>query len=248
MEPTEYVFRIDAFTPDTLPMARLAEYLTQLAKLIGHAENTHFVRVEAGSARLVHRVDAVDAPKVETRLNGVRLGDAAKDALAAHRALDELLLNDNAIGTLTEATTGRIVVPFVGRNRPKLLGFPSFRQDASIDGQIVSIGGRDDTAHAVLQDGDVFHSHMIMKRELARRLAKFLYGPVVRLHGSGRYERRPDGVWNMIDFRVESFEPLDEKSLSELMSALRDVPDNGLMRPDAYQALADLRGIEEAGR
>lgn len=248
MEPTEYVFRIDAFTPETLPMARLAEYLAQLAKLLGHAEHTHFVRVDPGSAQLVHRVDAVDAPKVETRLNGVRLGDAAKDALAAHRALDELLLNDNAIGTLTEAATGRIVVPFVGRNRPKLLGFPPFRQDAAIDGQIVSIGGRDNTAHAILQDGDVYHANISMKRDLARQLAKLLYGPIIRLHGSGRFDRRPDGVWNMLDFRVDRFEPLDERSLSETVSALRDIAGNGLMNADAYKALADLRGFEDADR
>jgi hypothetical protein len=46
MSPVEYVFRIDAFTPDTLPMARLAEYLSALAKLLGHQEHTHFVRVD----------------------------------------------------------------------------------------------------------------------------------------------------------------------------------------------------------
>lgn len=248
MDPTDYVFRIDAFTPETLPMARLAQYLEQLAKLLGHTEHTHFVRVDPGSAQLVHRVDAVDAPKVETRLNGVRLGDAAKDALTAHRALDELLLNDNAVGTLTEAATGRIVVPFVGRSRPKLLGFPSFRQDAAIDGQVVNIGGRDNTAHAILQDGDVYHANISMRRDVARQLAKLLYGPIVRLHGSGRFDRRPDGMWNMLDFRVDRFETLDERSLSETMSALRDIAGNGLMNADAYKVLADLRGFEDADR
>lgn len=248
MEPTEYVFRIDAFTPDSLPMARLAEYLSQLAKLLGHQEHTHFVRVDPGSAQLVHRVDAVDAFKVETRLNGVRLGDAAKDALMARRALDDLLLNDNAVGTLTEVATGRIVIPFVGRNRPKLLSFPPFRQNATIDGQIVSIGGRDDTAHVTLQDGDVFHANMSMKRDLARQLAKLLYGPIVRLHGKGRFDRRPDGVWNMLDFRVDRFETLDERSVSEAISTLRAIAGNGLMAADAYDVLADLRGFGDADR
>lgn len=248
MEPTEYVFRIDAFTPDTLPMARLAEYLAQLAKLLGHAEHTHFVRVDPGSAQLVHRVDAVDAYKVETRLNGVRVGDAAKDALAAHRALDELLLNDNAIGTLTEVVSGRVVVPFEGRNRPKPLGFPPFRQDASIDGQIVSIGGRDDTAHAILKDGDVYHANISMRRDLARDLAKLLYGPTIRLHGNGRFERGSDGVWKMLDFRVDRHEALNEKTLLEAVSALRNITGSGLMNPDAYKAMVDLRGRGVADR
>lgn len=245
MDPTDYVFHIDAFTPDTLPMGRFAEYVAQLAKLLGHAEHTHFVRLDSGSAQIVHRVDAVDAFKVETRLNGVRLGDAAKDALAAHRALDELLLNDNAVGTLTEVASSRVVVPFAGRNRPKSLGFPSFRQDASIDGQIISIGGREDTAHAILQDGGVYHANISVKRDLARQMAKLLYGPVVRLHGRGRFERGSDGMWSMLDFRADSFETLDGRSLSEVMSTLREIAGNGLMKADAYQAVGELRGDTE---
>jgi hypothetical protein len=137
VEPVEYVFSIDAFTPDTLPMARLAEYLSALAKLIGHPEHTHFVRVDEGSAQLVHKVDAVDAPKVETRLNGVRVGSAPRDALVAFQTLEDLLVNDNAAATFTEVATGRVLVPFVGRDRPKPLTFPPFRENTSINGQIV---------------------------------------------------------------------------------------------------------------
>ena len=241
MEPVEYVFSIDAFTPDTLPMARLAEYLSALAKLIGHPEHTHFVRVDEGSARLVHKVDAVDAPKVETRLNGVRVGSAPRDALAAFQTLEDLLVNDNAVATFTEVTTGRVLVPFVGRNRPKPLTFPPFRENTSINGQIVSIGGRDDTAHATLQDGSIFHTNVNMKRELARSLGKLLYGPSVRLHGNGRFERQADGVWKMLDFKVERFEMLDERPLADTFTAMRAVPDNGLMKPESYDDVVSLR-------
>ena len=86
MNPVEYVFSIDAFTPDTLPMARFAEYLVALAKMLGHAHHTHFVKLDKGSVMLVHKVDAVDAPKVEARLNNIRLGSAPKDAASANRS------------------------------------------------------------------------------------------------------------------------------------------------------------------
>lgn len=241
MDPVEYVFRIDAFTPDTLPMARLAEYLAALAKLLGFPEHTHFVRLEKGSARLVHKVDPVDAPKVETRLDGIRLGAAPKDAINARRSLDDLLANDNATGVLTESTTGRIVIPFPGRDRPKPLTFPAFREDTSIDGQVVNIGGRDSTAHATLQDGDTFHTNLSMKREQARELGKLLYGPTVRLHGNGRFERHPDGVWRMLDFRVERIERLDDRSLLDTFRMLRDVSGNGLMDAEAYRNIASER-------
>ncbi len=234
MRPIEYVFRIDVFTPDTLPMGRLAEYLAALSRMIGHAEHTHFLRVDEGSAKLVHKVDAVDAPKVETRLNNVRLGQAPKDAMKARKELDDLLANDNAIATLTEAETGRVVVPFEGRNRPKPISFPAFREDTAIQGQIVSIGGRDSTAHAILQDGEVVHVNLSMTRDIARELAPLLYGPIVRLHGNGRFERQPDGKWKMLDFKVDRFEKLDERLPKDFLAELRTVQGNNLMSPEAY--------------
>lgn len=48
----EYVFWIDAYTPATIPMERLAEYLTALAKMLGHGGSVHFNRLEKGSTKV----------------------------------------------------------------------------------------------------------------------------------------------------------------------------------------------------
>jgi hypothetical protein len=249
VKPVEYVFTIDAFTPDTLPMGRLAEYLTALAKLIGCRDQTHFVAVEKGSANLVHRVESVDAPKVETRIAKVRSGDGATDAVHAWRALDDLLANDNAIGDLIERKTGKVVLSFQGRNRPKLLVFPAFREAATIQGQIVSIGGRDATAHAILQDGDLNHTNINMSREIARSLAPLLYGPHVRLYGNGRFERGQDGKWRMLDFRVDSFQKLVDQPLDDTLRELRPLQGNDLMQGEAYWDSRDFHneGEEDQG-
>jgi hypothetical protein len=241
VDPVEYVFRIDAFTPETMPMARLAEYLGALAKLLGHTEHTHFVRLEAGSAKLVHQVDAVDAPKVDTRLNGVRVGNAPKDALQAQRYLEELLVNDNAVATLTHAASGEVVLPFVGRERPKQIVLPAFRENTTLQGQIVRIGGKDETAHAALQDGDTYYAKIQMKRSLARQLAPHLYGQPVRLLGNGKFARQANGVWEMIEFRVDRFELLEDRPIGEALDAIRSVPGNGLMELDAYRDVTRLR-------
>jgi hypothetical protein len=241
VKPTEFTFLINELTPDTLPMARLAIYLAALAKLIGHDERTHFVGIEPGSVKLVHKVEAVDVPKVENRLYGVLTGNAPKEALAARQVLEDLLANDNADGSLFETGTGRVVIPFVGRNRPKPITFPPFREDTTIQGQIVSVGGKDSTAHAILQDGDVFHAHVSMKRDLARELAKLLYGPTVRLHGNGKFERQNDGVWKMLDFKVERFTLLDDKTVAETLAGLRQVPGNGLMKAESYREILKAR-------
>ncbi len=247
MNPVEYVFRIDVFTPQTLPMGRLAEYLSALAKMFGHSDHTHFVAVDPGSARLRAAIESVDAPKVAARLDCVRLGDGPKDAMAAKQTLEDLLANDNAVGTLTEAATERVVVPFVGRNRPRALVFPPFREDSSIDGKLVSIGGRDSTAHAILQDGNQIHSGVTMRRDLARELAKLLYGPTIRLYGNGRFERQPEGLWRMTDFKVDRYDILDNRPIRQVLEATRAVPNNGLMEGNAYQDIAALSDDVEDG-
>ncbi|WP_242183180.1 hypothetical protein [Sphingomonas sp. CARO-RG-8B-R24-01] len=246
MKPVEYVFRIDVFQPETMPMARLAEYMAALAKMFGHTEHTHFVGVEKGSAKLRTAVDPVDAPKVEARLNGVRIGDAPKDAIAGKLALEDLLANDNAVATLTEGDTDRVVIPFIGRNRPKALTFPPFREDTSIDGVLVKIGGKDPSAHATLQDGDLFHVGVTMRREIARELAPLLYGPTVRMFGNGRFERLADGVWRMSDFRVDRYERLDERPIGEALAVMRAVPGNRLMDADSYRDVAAMRNEDGA--
>lgn len=241
MEPIEYVFHIDVFSPTTLPMRRLASYLAALAKMMGYEDHTHFVAVEKGSARLLAAVDAVDAPKVAARLESVGFGEGPKDAEAARQELETLLANDNAVATLSQRESGRVIVPFLGRNRPKPLSFPPFREDTSIDGMLVSIGGRDSSAHAQLQDGDVIHTGLTMDRTMAQKLAPLLYGPPLRLHGNGRFERQADGNWTMTDFRLDSYEQLDSRPLTAVLDAMRAVPGNRLMDESAYQDIARLR-------
>ena len=241
MDPVEYVFRIDVFTPETLPQKRLAEYLAALSRLFAHHEHIHFAGVSEGSAKLHSLVDVVDAPKVATRLDGIRMGGAPKDALAAKEELELLLANDNATGELTHAATGKVVVPFVGRDRPRSIVLPPFREDTAIEGQLVNIGGKDTTAHATLQDGERFHTGIAMSRELARDLAPLLYGPALRLYGNGRFERLAGGEWKMTDFRTHRYEKLSSRPLAEVLSDIAALPNNGLMDPNAARDIAGER-------
>lgn len=221
MQDAEYTFKIDVFTPDTLPMARLAKYLAALAELVGHTDSTHFVAIEAGSAKLVHKVEAPDVPKVERRLVDVAQGVGPKDAVRAFKTLDELLADDNAVAELSRS--GAVLIPFPGRTRPRPLTFPAFKQVGTIDGQVVSVGGRDSSAHVILQDGGTTFSGCSLSRELARELAQHLYGSKVRLAGEGRWERHPDGNWKLLDFKVDRFEVLDDAGLIDVLSDLQSL-------------------------
>src|SRR6516225_7659560 len=99
MAGREYRLKIDVFSIESLPMSRLAEYMAELARLLGEEERVHFSHLEPGSTVLVSNIEEPAAPKVTDRLQKVREGHAPKDAMQAYRALDTLLAKDNAVAT-----------------------------------------------------------------------------------------------------------------------------------------------------
>jgi hypothetical protein len=40
---TEYRFVIDAYSPDTMPMARLAQYMAELSQILGECPSSEFL-------------------------------------------------------------------------------------------------------------------------------------------------------------------------------------------------------------
>jgi len=230
---SEYRFKIEgSYTPATLPMQRLAAYAAALARLLGEAANVHFGGVEAGSAVLVARIDEPSTAKVRERTLRVQRGDATDDAHKAFADLDDLLREDNATGVLA-SPADHIVIPFPGRTRPDRLVFGPFKQDGTLDGQVIRVGGRDETVPVHLRDGAVIHSHLNATPDMARKIAQHLFGPTIRVHGTGTWYRSGDGAWELRNFRIADFEVLDETPLREVVHALReaegsrwnDVPD-----------------------
>jgi hypothetical protein len=222
-------------------MERLAEYMAALAMLLGLAANVHFRAVEDGSAVLIAEVDEPARPKVQDRVRAVRDGTAPKDALKAFHQLDEMLRKDNATGALA-SDTGAIVVPFPGRTRPEPLVFGPFRQDGTLDGQVIRVGGKDDTVPVHLRDGAVIHTGLHADPELARRIAQHFRGATLRMHGTGTWFRAGDGTWELKSFKIVDFEVLDETPLMEVVATLRKVKGNRWNEvPDPVRALLEER-------
>lgn len=230
----EYRFRIDAWSPGEMPMARLAEYMAGLARLLGETAHVHFVRLEAGSAVLVQTVDAEAAPKVRARLRTVAEGPAAK---AAGR-LNRLLAEDNATASLRAG--GAEILRFPGRDRSESLTYGPFWQAGTLDGMLVRIGGRDETVPVLLQDGAAFH-HCNASRDMARELAPHLFGPYLRVRGEGRWRLDGDRRWTMLRFDIEGFTVLDDAPFSEIVERLRAVEGSGWK--DIEDPWAELRRL-----
>lgn len=216
-----YTFRIAAYSPDTIPMARLAEYMAELAALFGEKDRVHFKGLEPGSTKLLSRVEREAAPKVRDNVTGAASGEVI-EAAAAFKKLNEMLRKDNAEGDLSRSGTN--VLNFPGRKtvRPPKLG--PFTQGVSKDGILVRIGGRDKSAHAIIEDGDGNTWSFEVSRELAKELAHYLFGKPLRLSGHGRWFRDEEGQWQYSSLKAVEFKVLDDASLAAIVGKIRGLP------------------------
>jgi hypothetical protein len=241
----QYRFKIDAYTPTTIPMLRLAEYMHDLAVLLGQPEAVHFVSIRKGSTILVHKIEREAIPKVEDRIASVKQGQGPPDAVQAERSINRRLRDDNASGALIRGARATII-KFPGREEAEL-SFGTFSEEGSIDGVVIRIGGETDPCPVHLQSFDESQTYLCdVDRSLAKALAAYLFDREVRVHGVGRWQRDESGVWSLERFRIRSFAPLDDLPLSAVVANLRTIP--GSEWPsldDPWAELDDIRNGSE---
>ena len=236
-----YYFTIDALRADSLPMARLAEYIADLARLFGQTDHVHFDRVASGSAVLVQQVEGDYDGYVRERLNTANNPEGAPgDVAAVVESINARLDKDGATGKLGERDSQ--IIYFPGRDRPAPRTFGPFKQLCAFDGVLIRIGGRDDTVPVHLQAGTKIHV-CNTDRDMARRLAPHLYGGTLRVWGDGRWVREPSGRWKLIWFDISKFVPLNDAPIDEVVERLREVKGSGWKQiDDPLAEMERLRG------
>lgn len=243
-ERKEYILEIKAFSPDTIPMGRLADYMSDLARLLGEEASVHFVRLDPGSTGLVHAVEFEAVPKVAVRLESVRTGTAPADAQAAFQGIDKKLREDNADGYLRD-TGGAQIIQFPGARAEKRPDFGVVSQATVLDGRIIRMGGRGKIVPIMLQTDDGFETHCEATRETARELRNFYDGPTLRFSGQGKWGRSDLAGWRLERFHISSYEQLDERGLAEIVADLRGGGSLSI-EGHASSTLRELRGDEES--
>lgn len=233
-----YSFTIsESYTPRTIPLDRLASYIAGVARLLGESANVHLDTIEEGSVAIRVDVDEPARPKVRDRVRAIRTGSAPKDALKAYKDLDDMLLKDNAVGSLA-GDGDDVVVPFPGKRRPQPIVFGPFRQAGHIDGQVYRIEGKDDTKHVGVRDGDRDYGSLVTSEAVALRLRHQLWGGTLRFYGIGNWLRHGNGSWELKGFRINDFEILDDAPLSNVVDRLRATPGAEIAQvPDIVQRL-----------
>lgn len=238
----EYRLKIDAYSPTTIPMARLAAYMADFAVVLGESGSVHFVRLDPGSTVLVSRAEREADPKVQSRLSAVRNREAPQEAQDAASRIDDRLAEDNATGEI-ETETGAQILQFPGRERPAPIDYGAFTEPGAVQGQVISVGGKRDRVSVHIQDGEqVWICHT--SRERAREIAKYIFGPALRIAGSARWERDRDGRWHQNDFTIRDFELLNDEPLSEIAKRLQAV-DASWKTPDALKKLSKIQSEDD---
>lgn len=217
-------FKIRDFTPRTLPMARLSEYLAEYARLLGSEEAVHFVRVGEGSAALISEIEEPLYATVRRRAIDASRGVGPQDAVRAFQQIDAKLRHDTTAATLQSDTDKKILM-FPGVTATPKESFGPFNQPGTVEGTLIKVGGRDSTIPVHIEDsaGSILICNATT-REMARKLAPYLFGDPIRLHGTGRYTRHADGTWEMIGFNIEYYEELNNDPLPVIIERLRAIP------------------------
>ncbi|MCX7377408.1 MAG: hypothetical protein NTY94_11800 [Alphaproteobacteria bacterium] len=240
-----YVFEITPFAPDTMPMSRLAEYMADLAQLLGSDHNVHFVELTAGSARLAYIVDAEAIPKVTDRVHNARIGQGPKEAISAISRINRKLADDGGDGRIIEKG-GAEIIEFPGkREEPAAFEGHAIQMD-SLDGFLVRLGGKkeDVPIHFENREGRTFSG--TSSRSVARTLAPHLFGAELRFFGLANWTMNPHGTWVLSRFLIQRFIILDDETLQESVSFLRNVPNNDWNQiADPWLVLQELRADEE---
>jgi hypothetical protein len=234
----KFHFKIDGFTPETLPMSRLAEYMADLAELLGHEDSVHFVKVAKGSADLVHVVEEIQQQEVVERIHLVKQGLGPVDAQEAFRSINAKLSEDGKTAKMM-------------RGRGKLLTFPGVKaappsygpiyMQGHLDGQLIRVGGKDGTKPIHIMNDDAYYI-CNANAEVARELAP-AYERFIRVYGNGKWLRESDGKWNLEHFTIKTFDFLDNAPLTEIIGRLRELPNNGWK--EVEDPLGELASIRE---
>lgn len=237
-----YTFQIDAYTPATIPMARLAKYMWHCADMFGYDSAVHFKMLGVGSLQLVANIDDGFFSKVGNRLALIDAGEGDLRGAKAKAAIGRLLAEDGTSGFIYQGGNDSdkiISFPRTPQTRQEVIG--PICEEYSIDGTLIKAGGAGQTASLQLQSGTKKIAGIRTNRDIARRIAKHLYKPV-RLFGRGEWIRNENGRWIMQKFQAEKFIVLQKVGLKETFNRLRAIEGSDWKKmDDPIQVVMALR-------
>jgi hypothetical protein len=232
-----YEFHINKFTLKTIPLKRLGEYIAALGKVFGSDARVHFSELIEGSVGVLSRVEAEASAAVWERVQMAPTMDAPSELAKAYKAINDMLYED---GTSAELKRCDIkVLNFLGSEIKKPPKMGPIAQSIEVDGILVRVGGKDKTAHVLIEDSDSAVWSFEVSREQAKAVALHLFGGPIRVVGTIRWMRDEDGIWQQIPHSAKAteFTPLNPDSLAAVVSDIRTLYVGSMDKPAAPLAM-----------
>ena len=218
----QYELHILGTSKRSLSLDDFADLVKRLADLLGEQEHVHFGALKDGSARILAKVEQSARQDVFVQLAKMRQGSSP----AKITKLNDYLGSKGWRGELKNAD-GAVIIAFPGSPKKKPEPVQTVHQVDSLVGQVIKIGGRDDTVPMTLKTSDgAFVDVNVKGREEAKKLAQHLFGADIKVNGNATWTRDEDGQWTCSAMEVLSFEETDSTSLVDLFEAMRRVPNN----------------------
>lgn len=235
----EFRFKIDGSNPEHTPMKRLAEYVSELAKLFGDEEHVHLIAIESSSTCPVILVDWESEPVVLDRIEKAKRREGPSEAVRAIDNVNLMLSQDNRSASLLNPARNN-VLKFPGRAPDVIVEWPTINQYSELYGIPITVGGKNDPVPVHLLDGETERC-CLAERSKAKEIAAHLFTSILRVSGRGRWKRMQSGDWNMERFVIDEFEIVKTTSVAEAVEELRKVPAKWKYMDDPLSELAAIR-------
>ena len=236
-----YILRIRGFSPETLPLGRLGEYLSAFAELLGPEAPVYFDKVTNGSAKLKMRVDDSASEQVETR---VRMSPTYDQGRGERRGYDRIqhLLREDKTSAEFRPEKGAVILQFPGGKLTPVARTASVREYGELLGRIIRVGGKDSTIPVGLQVPDGAIVSCTASIEQARLLKSYLLEPTdVLLTGVGRWSRNESGQWDVSEFKISGCTPVRFEGFDAALAEVRKTGSGWDSEVDFDAALNKIR-------
>ena len=104
-----FEFTVPGYTPDTIPLDRLMEYLSQLIVILGQPSDLHLINIKRSSTKPVLAMRHDVAIRARLRVSEVRQGGGSARRREAFDALRRLVSEDGGKPAILRAREGKIL-------------------------------------------------------------------------------------------------------------------------------------------
>jgi len=237
--------KIQGVNIDNLSLEDIGGYLADFGELLGKDVEPKYHSIRRGSLVMSAKIPLDREIDVKTRAFLLRTGDAPEDAVRARDRISRRMgLHHAKRGLLLDSTKTKVIEIPVEKPRDATPVVPSFVRAGSLQGKIIRIGGRQEIVSVELQDVDGVVYLCRASREVARKLARDMFDPTVRVHGAGKWHRTDEGIWRVEEFQISSYEILEDVSFAQTIKELRAIPANWKELADPRAELEKIRNGE----